>query len=133
MAEGGPKISGLVHPAPTLAGSPIVVEGEAGVAGAGVGAGHVGTQLLAVAVATFVYVCGGKGGKLECSASPHDIQSSQHTEPTVLITQKYSCTLVMVSQPNFQAFRHGVGDEIYVSPVKCGNVVLSTSGIYQCV
>lgn len=95
MAEGGPKISATVYHTRTLARSPIVVEGEAWVARAGVGTGHVGTQLLAVAVATFVYVCAWEGWKVKQSAFSHEVQSSKHAEPAVLITQKYPSTMVM--------------------------------------
>ena len=40
----------------TLAGPAVWVEDEAGVTGAGVRARHVGTQLLAVTIATFINI-----------------------------------------------------------------------------
>lgn len=41
----------------TLTGPAVGVEDEAGVTGAGVRAGDVGAQLLAVTVATFINIC----------------------------------------------------------------------------
>lgn len=55
----------------TLAWSSVVIKGKAWVAGTGVGTGHVGTQLLAVAVATFIYVYRWERQKVEWSAFSH--------------------------------------------------------------
>lgn len=41
----------------TLTGPAVRVEDEAGVTGAGVRAGDVGTQLLAVTIAAFINIC----------------------------------------------------------------------------
>lgn len=53
----------------TLAWSSVIIEGKAWVARAGVGTGHIGTELLAIAIATFIYVY--KWKKLEWSAFSH--------------------------------------------------------------
>lgn len=76
-------MSAMVHHTHTLARPPVVVQGKAWVACTGVGTRHVGTQLLAVAIATFIYVWGWEGWKVEWSAFSHEIKSSKHTEPAV--------------------------------------------------
>lgn len=74
----------------TLAWSSVIIEGKAWVARAGVGTGHIGTELLAVAIATFIYVYKWEREKVEWSAfscadtkhQAHRINSTSNREVT---------------------------------------------------
>lgn len=82
----------------TLAWSSILIKGKAWVACTGVGTGHIGTQLLAVAVATFIYIYRWERWKVEWSAfshagtkqQTHCVNGTNNTDITQHITAKLS-------------------------------------------
>lgn len=79
----------------TLAWSSIIIKGKAWVACAGVGTGHIGTQLLAVAVATFVYIYRWERWKGKWFVFSHaDTKQQTHwvnsTNNSILVTAKLS-------------------------------------------